>query len=142
MSYRILSRTGILAWLVVAGFGIVACERKADTTSTNGSSSSTPRAADNTARNKADQSTQTKTPMDQSNSDASIKITAEIRRAIMDEKGMSMNAQNCKIITDAAGVVTLRGPVASQAEKDTIEAKAKSVGGVISVVNELEVKQI
>ena len=54
---------------------------------------------------------------------------------------MSMNAQNCKIITDKSGIVTLRGPVASQAEKDAIEAKAKTIAGVTSVVNELEVKQ-
>ena len=79
--------------------------------------------------------------MDQSNSSADIKITADIRRAIMDDKAMSINAQNCKIITDKSGVVTLRGPVASQTEKDAIESKAKAIAGVSSVVNELEVKQ-
>ncbi|HVZ93193.1 MAG TPA: BON domain-containing protein [Phycisphaerales bacterium] len=100
----------------------------------------TPPKADNTDRNKADQNSGTKTPVDQSNSAAATKITAEIRRAIMDDKGMSVNAQNCKIITDEAGVVTLRGPVDSQAEKDSIESKAKAVAGVTRVVNELEVK--
>lgn len=96
--------------------------------------------ADNTERNKADRDMDTsKTPMDQSNSDSDVKITADIRRAIMDESGMSVNAQNCKIITQN-GVVTLRGPVATQAEKDSIEAKARAAAGVTNVVNELEVK--
>jgi len=76
--------------------------------------------------------------MDQSNSKADIDITASIRRAIMEDKSMSMNAQNVKIIT-AAGVTTLRGPVNSQAEKDAIEAKAKAVAGVTRVDNQIEV---
>jgi hyperosmotically inducible protein len=57
----------------------------------------------------------------------------------MSDSAMSINAQNCKIITQK-GAVTLRGPVASQAEKDAIAAKAKAVPGVTSVTNELEVK--
>ena len=52
---------------------------------------------------------------------------------------MSINAQNCKVICDKA-VVTLRGVVNSQAEKDTIGAKAMAVAGVISVDNQLVVK--
>lgn len=97
-------------------------------------------APDNTATNKADRAGDTKTPMDQSESAASIKVTADIRRAIMDDKAMSINAQNCKIITDAAGLVTLRGPVNSQTEKDSIESKAKAIAGVTKVDNQLEVK--
>lgn len=111
--------------LVLATAGLVACDRG-------------PVPADNTARNRADTTPEAKTPMDQSNSSADVKITADIRTAIMSDD-MSMNAQNCKIITDA-GVVTLRGPVESQAEKDAIEAKARAVAGVVRVVNELEVK--
>src|ERR1035437_6336412 len=87
-----------------------------------------PPAPDNTARNKLD-GADAKTPMDQSQSSPDIKITADIRRAIMEDKGMSMNAQNCKIITDKSGAVTLRGVVNSQVEKDSIEAKANAVAG-------------
>lgn len=105
---------------------------------------STPRAtttpdADNTARNKNDVEPAAKTPMDQGQTAPDVKITAEIRRAIMEGKDMSMNAQNCKIITDK-GMVTLRGPVDTQAEKDRIDAIAKGVAGVTSVDNQLEVK--
>jgi osmotically-inducible protein OsmY len=125
-----------------------ACEKKtandsvaAPAPESTTSKSRTPPAADNSARNKADQDASTKTPMDQSNSSENIKITADIRTAIMDDKVLSMNAKNCKIITDKSGVVTLRGPVASQVEKDSIESKAKAIAGVSKVINELEVKQ-
>jgi hypothetical protein len=95
---------------------------------------------DNTAKNMIDRSGDTKTPFDQSESSADIKITAEIRRAIMNDDSMSMNAQNSKIITDKSGVVTLRGVVNSEAEKNSIDAKANAVAGVTRVVNQLEVK--
>ncbi len=95
---------------------------------------------DNSARNEADRNANAKTPLDQSNDPAAIKITADIRRAILDDPTMSINAQNCKVITDKSGVVTLRGPVASESEKTAIEAKARAVPGVTGVVNQLEVK--
>ncbi len=95
---------------------------------------------DNTAENTVDRLGDTKTPFDQSESSDDIKITAEIRRAIMNDDSMSMNAQNSKIVTDRSGVVTLRGVVDSQAEKDSIDAKANAVVGVTRVVNQLDVK--
>ncbi|MFM9959585.1 MAG: BON domain-containing protein [Phycisphaerales bacterium] len=100
-------------------------------------------APDNTAKNKADAPgapTDTKTPLDQSESAEHIKITADIRKAVLSVEGMSTNGKNCKIITDAAGIVTLRGVVDSQAEKNTIEGKARAIAGVTKVDNQLEVK--
>ena len=70
---------------------------------------------------------------------ADIEISASIRRAIMDQAGMSTNAQNCKIITEA-GVVTLRGVVDSQGEKDAIASIAHTTPGVLRVVDELQVR--
>lgn len=99
---------------------------------------STP-APDNTAWNKVDRTGDTKTPMDQSQSRTDINISADIRNAIMDDKSMSINAQNCKIITENSGLVTLRGVVSSQGEKDSIDAKARAVAGVAQVDNQLEV---
>jgi osmotically-inducible protein OsmY len=78
--------------------------------------------------------------VDQGESESDRRITAEIRRAVMDTDGLSINAKNCKIITNN-GVVVLRGPVATQAERQTIEAKARAVAGVMSVTNELEVQR-
>lgn len=95
---------------------------------------------DNTAKNKVDRTGDTVTPMDQSQSSEDIRITAEIRRAILEDSNLSMNAKNCKIMTDRQGVVTLRGPVKSQAEKDSIGAKALAVAGVSRVDNQLEIE--
>ncbi len=95
---------------------------------------------DNTARNEGDGSAENKTPIDQSESSDNIQITAQIRRAIMNDDSMSVNAQNCKIITDQSGVVTLRGVVNSDAEKVSIDSKAKAIAGVTRVDNQLEVK--
>ncbi len=124
---------------------IGACDQRPDANSTGRTAApadASPRATapDNTARNKAEPDAPAKTPMDQSNSTSDINITADIRRAIMNDSAMSVNAQNCKIITEKSGVVTLRGPVDSQIEKDSIESKAKAIAGVTQVINELEVK--
>ena len=56
----------------------------------------------------------------------------------MADKSLSTNAHNVKIIT-ANGVVTLRGPVKSAAEKANIGAKAQQAAGVRRVDNQLEI---
>jgi hyperosmotically inducible periplasmic protein len=66
--------------------------------------------------------------------------TRQIRQAVMKDKSLSMYAHNVKILTQN-GVVTLRGPVRSDEEKQAIEAKAKQVAGDDKVTNQLEVKQ-
>jgi hyperosmotically inducible periplasmic protein len=96
--------------------------------------------ADNTAQNKRDRDKDTITPPDQGESKEAVRITADIRKALMDDKGLSTNAHNVKVVTDNSGNVTLRGVVDSQAEKDSVEEKAKSVTGVSRVTNELQVK--
>lgn len=131
--------------LLASLLSIASCEKKSDPAPTSSSTtppatrSNTP-APDNTARNKPDGTNETKTPLDQSQAGVDVRVTADIRRAIMTDSNMSMNAQNCKIITDKSGLVTLRGPVNSQSEKDAIEAKAKAIAGVTKVDNQLEVK--
>lgn len=79
-----------------------------------------------------------KTPIDQSQSRGDLNIVSEIRKSILDA-GVSVDAQNCKVIVEN-GVVTLRGQVASQAEKDSVESLAKAVPGVTRVDNMLEVR--
>ena len=102
-------------------------------------SNATPTPADNSGRNVRDRSGKTKTSGDQSNSSGDIKITAAIRRAVMKDDSLSMTAKNVKIIT-ADGVVTLRGPVKSAAEKQTIARLAEANAGSAKVMNHLEVK--
>ncbi|MBA2622652.1 MAG: BON domain-containing protein [Chthoniobacterales bacterium] len=108
-------------------------EKKADTTATH--------AADNTGKNQRDSSGDTKTSGDQSESAEDIKITAAIRRAVVADDSLTMTATNVKIIT-ANGVVTLRGPVNSAAEKAKIAELAKKAAGSAKIENQLEVKEM
>jgi hyperosmotically inducible periplasmic protein len=133
----------LLASLMAASLGLIACERNPTSTSTPSANRPAPAAPapDNTANNKPDRNMDsTKTPEDQSNAQENVELTAAIRRAIVQDDAMSVNAKNIKIVTDKAGMVTLRGVVDSQAEKDLIEQKAKGITGVTSVTNNLEVK--
>lgn len=91
---------------------------------------------DNTRQNVRDRSEPT--AQDQSNRKSAVKLTAELRRAIMKEKGLSMNAKNIKIINED-GCVFLRGPVDSLQEKQAIDALAAQCCGT-GYRNELEVK--
>ena len=95
--------------------------------------------ADNTDRNKQDQTGKTKTPMDQSNAPEDIKLVATIRKMVVDDKSLSATAKNCKIIT-SGGRVTLRGPVNTAEEKAAIESHAKMSAGKDKVDSQLEVK--
>lgn len=131
----------VLGFVLIAGTVLCGCDKNPETPRSTSQGDNTPRStpADNTARNRGDGSTDAKTPMDQSESSADIKVTAAIRRAVMADGELSTNAKNCKIITDKAGVVTLRGPVGSQVEKETVERLARAVAGVTRVDNMLEV---
>lgn len=131
-------RTPLITTAFAAALLLAACDN-----TNNGANdtrnTTTPPKADNTANNERDRDTTNPTPIDQKNNQADIDITAKIRAAVVDDDTMSTNARNCKIITQD-GVVTLRGVVDSQAEKDAIETKAKAVAGVVRVDNQLEVK--
>jgi osmotically-inducible protein OsmY len=58
----------------------------------------------------------------------------------MKDKSISMYGHNVKIITQN-GMVTLKGPVRSEEEKQSIEAKAVQVAGPDKVTDNLEVKE-
>jgi len=97
------------------------------------------KAADNTARNVRDRNDRTLTPLNQGNSQADINTTAQIRKEVVANKTMSVNAQNAKIITNN-GQVTLRGPVNSAEEKRIIGEIADRIAQSGNVDNQLEVK--
>jgi hyperosmotically inducible protein len=84
--------------------------------------------ADNTKINKRDRSPKEVTADQQGQSKADREITQKIRRAIVNDKSLSTNAHNVKIIT-VDGVVPLKGPVASEDEKGIIEEKAAQIAG-------------
>lgn len=68
-----------------------------------------------------------------------LKITQKIRQDVVDDDSLSVAGKNVKIIT-ANGYVTLRGPVETQQDKNSIGDKAASVAGVSNVDNQLEAK--
>src|SRR5688572_23507801 len=108
-----------------------------NTTITSPDTPSTTPDADNTGKN-AD--TPGADVTNQSESEEDIRISAAIRKSVTDDKSLSVNAHNVKITT-SNGIVTLRGPVKSDMEKSSIEAKAKAVAGVTRVDNLLEVEK-
>src|SRR5881392_271275 len=95
--------------------------------------------ADNTAVNERDRSGETQTSGDQSNSSADLKITQDIRQALMKDSELSTTAKNVKIITNN-GQVTLRGPVKNAQEKAKIDQLAKSAASGAKIDDQLEVK--
>ena len=94
---------------------------------------------DNTARNVRDRSNNSVTPFDQGSDKTDVATTAQIRREIIANKSMSVNARNVKIITNK-GQVTLRGPVSTAEEKRLIGDIAVRVARLENVDNQLEVK--
>ncbi len=96
-------------------------------------------ALENTERNARDKDNTTLTPEDQKETKKDIKITSKIRKTVVRDKSLSVDAQNVKIIT-RNGVVTLRGPVASEAEKMKLQKIAQQTKGVVQVDNQLENK--
>jgi len=63
-------------------------------------------------------------------------MTQNIRQAIIDDKSLSTNAHNVKVIT-VRGMVTLKGPVRSEEEKRTIEEIAGQVAGRDKITSEI-----
>jgi len=94
---------------------------------------------DNSGINKRDKDNTTLTPIDQKENDQDLKITQMIRKSFSEDKTLSMNAKNIKIIT-VDGMVTLRGPVDGKDEKKLVHSKAVAVAGVKNVDDQTEIK--
>ena len=95
--------------------------------------------ADNTKRNSSEENKNTDTAEKQSNTKDDLALTQKVRQAVMKDGSLSMNAKNVKIIAQD-GKITLKGPVDSQQEKDTIGTEAGKIAGKDKVDNQLEVK--
>lgn len=95
-------------------------------------------APDNSGNNKAQN--QSRTADQQTNKTSDRELTAKIRRAIVSDRSLSIYGHNVKILV-AGGAVTLKGPVHSDEEKQSIAAKAAEIVGADKVTNQLSVKQ-
>jgi hyperosmotically inducible protein len=90
---------------------------------------------DNTKNNR-DQAPPTADQQKENESDRTI--TQKIRKSIIADKSLSTDAHNIKIISQN-GKVTLRGPVRSEDERNTVQAKAVAVVGEGNVTCLVEV---
>lgn len=96
-------------------------------------------APDNSKTNQRDRSSNQPTADQQKSNKSDREVTRAIRRALVKDKSLSTYAHNIKVITEN-GVVTLKGPVRTQEEKQSVEAKAaEAVGAPDKVHSELEV---
>src|ERR1700727_2400485 len=95
-------------------------------------------APDNTKTNQGDQNTGAMTADHQKMNPADRQTSQQIRSAIVKDKTLSTYSHNIKIITQD-GKVTLKGPVRSDDDKTSLEAKAVAVAGAGNVTHQLEI---
>ena len=130
-----------LPWLLfVMVFGLAACGDVRDAEGRSGAPEPDVAArpdADDTARNTRDRGEDTRTPLDQSNEERDLEVTRQIRAQIVDGD-FSTDAENVKVITEQ-GVVTLRGPVESDEERQAIVEIARRYAGNARIDDQLEV---
>ena len=95
--------------------------------------------SDNTRINKRDRKPSEMTADQQKMNGGDRELARKIRRAVVTDKSLSTYAHNVKIIV-RDGMITLKGPVKTEDEKKTIEAKAvQAAGGADKVKNEISV---
>lgn len=95
---------------------------------------------DNTKINERDRTPDRVTADQQGQSKEDVDTTAKIRQAVIHDEALSHTAHNVKIIT-LNGMVTLRGPVKTEAEKTAVAKKAIDVVGEKNVKDEIEIAQ-
>jgi len=100
---------------------------------------SKPAAPDNTKVNKRDRNKGEPTADNAKDNKSDRELMRDIRKAITDDKSLSTNAHNVKIIAQH-GKVTLKGPVQSEEEKSTVVSKATEAAGAGNVTDQLTVK--
>lgn len=90
----------LLAVVGMTGSGVVwGASSETSPTAESSSAESNTSDVENTERNVRDKSDATLTPENQVEGDGDRKITAEIRRAVVGDGSLSLNAHNVKIIT-------------------------------------------
>ena len=94
--------------------------------------------ADNTKVNTRDRAEGAVTADQQKENASDREIAQKIRGALMADKTLSTYAHNVKIVAQN-GQVTLKGPVRTDDEKKSVEAKATEVAGAGRVSNEITI---
>ena len=97
--------------------------------------------ADNTKVNTRDRAKDAVTADQQKENAGDRDLTRKIRQSLMKDKSLSSYAHNVKVIAQD-GQVTLKGPVRSDEESRTVEAKATEVAGAGHVTNQMSVAPV
>jgi osmotically-inducible protein OsmY len=95
-------------------------------------------APDNTKVNTRDRAKGAVTADQQKENAGDRELTRKIRQSLLKDKTLSTYAHNVKVIAQG-GQVTLKGPVRSDDEKQSVEAKATEVAGSGHVTNQMSV---
>jgi hyperosmotically inducible periplasmic protein len=95
-------------------------------------------AADNTKVNQRDRNKSEPTADQQKDNPGDRQLAQQIRKAIVKDKSLSTDAHNVKVIAQN-GMVTRKGPVKSDEEKQAVEAKAAQIAGPDKVTSEIAV---
>ena len=95
--------------------------------------------ADNTKQNRGALEENAVVADKQGNGRDQLKILANIRKVIMAQKDLSMDAKNIKILVSDSNFAVLRGPVDSVAEKERLEELVKKCSGVKGIKTQLSV---
>jgi hyperosmotically inducible protein len=94
---------------------------------------------DNTSQNKGDNQKGAMTADNQKETAADRELAKKVRKSIAGDSSLSTYAHNVKVIV-RNGMVTLKGPVKSDEEKNAVGAKANDIAGADKVQNQLTVK--
>ena len=95
-------------------------------------------APDNTKVNTRDRAKGAVTADQQKENAGDLELTRKIRQSLINDKTLSTYAHNVKVIAQG-GQVTLKGPVRTDEEKRSVEAKATEVAGSGHVTNQMSV---
>jgi hyperosmotically inducible periplasmic protein len=94
---------------------------------------------DNTKTNQRDRNKAEATADQAKNNVSDRDLMQKIRKSIVSDKSLSTYAHNVKVIS-MDGKVTLKGPVRSEEEKQSVETKAAEIAGAGNVTNQLTIK--
>jgi hyperosmotically inducible protein len=134
--YKYSSQARISAFLMLAFLSWAPICQAGNFGSTQAVTNANRVAVDNSGQNRGENSV---TAGQQGNSPGDINITREIRQSVERSDNLSELAKNVKIIT-LKGNVTLRGPVNTAAEKNSIGQIARKAAGENNVHNQIAVK--
>jgi hyperosmotically inducible periplasmic protein len=96
---------------------------------------------DNTKVNTRDRAKGAVTADQQKENASDRDLSQKIRRSLMADKSLSTYAHNVKVVAQG-GQVTLKGPVRTDDEKRSVEAKAVEVAGAGHVINQMSVAPV